>query len=135
MRKILAVLAMLAIAAGVSAKAQKSAPSATNFSIYSVSGNYITFTATVTGIDDSHGGATVGSWVDLSCSDANGAEVFSEVQSAALSTGWPGESRASFTLPSFTGTCDAYLFWDGWNNPRRRNTNTLGQLHFAWPVQ
>lgn len=79
------------------------------------------------------GGATIGCFIELTCTA--GSQVWvDEIQGAAENV--LGPVPVVFDLPVVvpvhaTLTCEAYLFWDGYNNPRRRKTNTLAALYFS----
>jgi hypothetical protein len=95
-------------------------------------GDTISFDVTISGLPQ-NGGASVDGWVELTC-EQNGVVVAEGVQPA-----WMGQDSAPPTFAlSFVGdaTCEAHLFWDGWNGPRRRKTNTLASMYFrvATPI-
>lgn len=98
-------------------------------------GDAISFTVNVTGLP-TNGGATISPWVELSCGS-----VYDDLQAAnfPIVSGTSNPTRAHFTLSSSAWSvagfnaqeCEAYLFYDGWNGPRRRKTNTLAALFFS----
>jgi hypothetical protein len=93
-------------------------------------GDTIYFDVTISGLPQ-NGGASVDGWVELIC-EQNGTVVLEGLQPA-----WMGAdtSHPTFVL-NFVGpaTCEAHLFWDGWNSPRRRKTNTLASMYFPVAV-
>lgn len=98
-------------------------------------GDAISFTVDVKNLP-TNGGATIAPWVELSCGN-----VYESLQAAnsPVTPGTSNPTRAFFILssPEWSGVgfsaqdCEAYLFWDGWNGPRRRKTNTLAALFFS----
>ncbi len=98
-------------------------------------GDAISFTVDVKNLP-TNGGATISPWVELSCGS-----VYDDLQASIspVVQGGTNPTRAHFTLSSsawgvagFTAQdCEAYLFYDGWNGPRRRKTNTLAALFFS----
>lgn len=115
-----------------------------------VAGGTATFSTVVTDVVEK-GGASVGPFVELSCVDADGADIYRRVEAANSpvpgSTGntvaviGPNASllgfdtQAYFALnwtPAVAATCDAVLFVDGWvpdiQTLRPRNNTTLATL-------
>lgn len=98
-------------------------------------GDAISFTVNVQNLP-TNGGATISPWVELSCGS-----VYEAVDAAIspLVSGTTNPTRVFFTLSSpewsqagFSAqSCEAHLFYDGWNGPRRRKTNTLAALFFS----
>lgn len=97
-------------------------------------GDAISFYVDVSGLPE-NGGATISPWVELIC--GNVYEVIAPANTPVVpNTANP--TRAFFTLSSeawsaagFTAqSCEAHLFYDGWNGPRRRKGNTLASLFF-----
>lgn len=98
-------------------------------------GDAISFTVDVQNLPH-NGGATISPWVELSCGT-----VYEAIAPAdfVINQGTTNPTRAFFTLtsPEWAGagfsaqSCEAYLFYDGWNGPRRRKTNTLASLFFS----
>lgn len=98
-------------------------------------GAAISFVVDASGLP-TNGGATISPWVELSCG-----AVYEDLQPAisAVTPGTTNPTRAYFTLSSpawvaarmSAQSCEAYLFYDGWNGPRRRKTNTLASQFFS----
>lgn len=80
-----------------------------------------------------NGGATISPWVEFSCPSYEGLEA----AIMPVVSGTSNPTRAIFQLTAeqtamIVGqSCEAYLFYDGWNGPRRRKGNTLGALFFT----
>ena len=98
-------------------------------------GDAISFTVDVQNVPD-NGGATIAPWVEVSCgtvfealAPANTPVVPNTANPtrAFVTLSSPEWSAAGFTSQS----CEAYLFYDGWNGPRRRKANTLAALFFT----
>lgn len=80
-----------------------------------------------------NGGASIGCWVELICETETAVVVHEVVPATVINH--LGNQPAIFSLPVTNPfqvlSCDAYLFWDGWNGPRRRKTNTLAAVFFS----
>lgn len=102
-------------------------------------GQLISFTVDVINLP-TNGGATISPFIELSCGT-----VYEELEGAIYPVipGTENPTLAYFTLSSSAWvaaglnaqSCEAYLFYDGWNGPRRRKTNTLAALFFTVAAQ
>lgn len=122
------VLAVVVIFVAAEAKGRTSPLGSFQVSGTPLAGGTVTFTWQCSGLPQ-NGGATVGCWIDLLCENALGVNVVNETLPAAENV--QGPLPVVFGLPGDTVSCDAYLFYDGYNNPRRRKTNTLAALFFS----
>lgn len=135
--RLVAVLTLAVISVSPSLEARRVSPSG-SFTLDQAdpkAGDNITFTVDVQNLPD-NGGATIAPWIELSCGTVY--EALAPANTPVVpNTANP--TRAYFTLSSDAWlaagfneqACEAYLFYDGWNGPRRRKANTLAALFFT----
>lgn len=135
MRRVLLPIVLLCVGVLLSAAQHKPSGSFALDQVDPKPGDSISFTVNVQNLPN-NGGATIAPWVELSCGT-----VYDALDAAAtpVNQGTTNPTRVFFTLTSdawaqagfTTQECEAYLFYDGYNGPRRRKTNTLAALFFT----
>lgn len=129
------VAVVVLVCGGMSSAAARTTGSFVLEQVDPKAGDSISFKVDVKNLP-TNGGATISPWVELACGN-----VYESVAAAnsVVVQGTSNPTRAFFTLSSpewstagfSEQSCEAYLFYDGWNGPRRRKTNTLAALFFS----
>lgn len=130
-RLMMGVVVAAAVVVGLGARGSAQPLGAFALTGVPTQGGTAEFVLTCSGLPQ-QGGATIGCFVELVCETASAVEL---QETAPASTSTVGNLPVVFaipvTMPYQALSCEAYLFYDGYNNPRRRKTNTLAALFFG----